>query len=570
MKYPFQRDSKTFIRHKRIKFLVEMLQTTTTPKTRYIFVTGGVLSGVGKGTITSSIAKLLKEQGYIINVIKIDPYLNFDAGTMRPTEHGEVFVTYDGGETDQDIGNYERFLDQKISKENNITSGQVYYTVINRERNLSYEGKCVSVIPHIPDEVKRRIRKSSIKTNADFTLVEVGGTTGDYENVLFLEAFREMRLEMEQVMFVHVVYLPVPNNIGEMKTKPAQHSIRELNARGIQPDFIITRSKHQMDAIRRKKLASFANLSSERVISAPDVPSIYDIPILFEDEGLTQMILSQFNLPFKENTLSTWKQQSDEIKALDKKITIGIVGKYFETGNFILEDSYVSVIEAIKHAGYASSIKPEIDWIDAKQFEESPDSLSSLASYDAVIVPGGFGTSGIEGKIATIKYCREHSIPFLGLCYGLQLATIEFARSVCNITDAHTTEVMTTENPLIDILPEQKELLKNNQYGATMRLGEYPAHLIQKTKVQQFYDKTIVHERHRHRYEVNPDYHTTLSDNGLIFSGLSPDKRLVEFIELPNHPFFIATQAHPEFNSSVETPHPLFLGLISAAKQNRN
>jgi CTP synthase len=547
-----------------------MLQTTTTPKTRYIFVTGGVLSGVGKGTITSSIAKLLKEQGYVINVIKIDPYLNYDAGTMRPTEHGEVFVTYDGGETDQDIGNYERFLDQKISKENNITSGQVYYTVINRERNLAYEGKCVSVIPHFPDEVKRRIRKSSIKTNADFTLVEVGGTTGDYENVLFLEALREMKLEREQVMFVHVVYLPVPNNIGEMKTKPAQHSIRELNARGIQPDFIITRSKHQMDNVRRKKLASFANLSSERVISSPDVPSIYDIPLLFEDEGLTQMILSQFALPFKENTLTEWKEKSDAVKALDRPVTIGIVGKYFETGNFILEDSYVSVIEAIKHAGYATSIKPDIGWIDAKQFEENPDTLSSLDTYDAVIIPGGFGTSGIEGKIAAIRYCRQNDIPFLGLCYGLQLATVEFARTVCNIPDAHTTEVKTTTNPVIDILPEQKELLKNKQYGATMRLGEYPAHLKPETKVYQLYNQAIVHERHRHRYEVNPDYHTILSENGLVFSGLSPDKRLVEFIELSEHPFFIATQAHPEFNSSIETPHPLFLGLIAAAMQKEN
>lgn len=547
-----------------------MLQTTTTPKTRYIFVTGGVLSGVGKGTITSSIAKLLKEQGYVVNVIKIDPYLNYDAGTMRPTEHGEVFVTYDGGETDQDIGNYERFLDQKISKENNITSGQVYYTVINRERNLAYEGKCVSVIPHFPDEVKRRIRKSSIKTNADFTLVEVGGTTGDYENVLFLEALREMKLELEQVMFVHVVYLPVPNNIGEMKTKPAQHSIRELNARGIQPDFIITRSKHQMDNVRRKKLASFANLSSERVISSPDVPSIYDIPLLFEAEGLTQMILSQFALPFKENTLTEWKEKSDAVKALDRPVKIGIVGKYFETGNFILEDSYVSVIEAIKHAGYATSVKPDIDWIDAKQFEEDSDTLSSLDTYDAVIVPGGFGTSGIEGKIATIQYCRQNDIPFLGLCYGLQLATIEFARTVCNIPDAHTTEVKTTTNPLIDILPEQKELLKNKQYGATMRLGEYPAHLKPETKVYQLYNQTIVYERHRHRYEVNPDYHTVLSENGLVFSGLSPDKRLVEFIEISEHPFFVATQAHPEFNSSIETPHPLFLGLIAAAMQKEN
>lgn len=546
-----------------------MLQHETTPKTRYIFVTGGVLSGVGKGTITSSIAKLLQAQGFTINVVKIDPYLNFDAGTMRPTEHGEVFVTYDGGETDQDIGNYERFLNQKISRNNNITSGQVYYTVIERERNLAYEGKCVSVIPHIPDEVKRRIRKSSLESNADFTLIEVGGTTGDYENVLFLEALREMKLEDEETVFVHVVYMPIPNNIGEMKTKPAQHSIRELNARGIQPDYIIARSKIPMDLVRKRKVANYANLSSERVIAAPDLPSIHDVPLHLEEEGISQMILAQFNLPFKENTLVEWKARSEKAKSLSDTLRIGIVGKYFETGDFILEDSYMSVIEAIKHAGYECDVKPQIDWIDAKSFEEDETELSSLADYDAIIVPGGFGQSGIEGKIKTIQFCRENKIPFLGLCYGLQLATIEYARSVCGLTDAHTTEVQETEHPLIDILPEQKELLKKKQYGASMRLGEYPAQLKKDTKTYDLYQKDEVAERHRHRYEVNPKYHSILQDNGLIFSGMSPDDVLVEFIEIKDHPFFIATQAHPEFNSTIEVPHPLFVGLLKTAKEQQ-
>lgn len=545
-----------------------MLKKNTVSKTKYIFVTGGVLSGVGKGTITSSIGKFLKEQGFNVNIIKIDPYLNVDAGTMRPTEHGEVFVTHDGGETDQDLGNYERFLNTEFSKMNSITSGQVYLSVIKRERNLDYEGACVQVVPHIPEEVKRRIRKSSDIHNADFTLIEVGGTTGDYENVLFLEALREMKLEGEKVQFVHVVYLPVPNNIGEMKTKPAQHSVRELNSIGIQPNFVICRSKHAVDEVRRSKLANYCNLSPEYVISAPDLASVYDVPIHLEEQGMAKLLLENMGYGYKKDGLKDWKKFSKKVKNLENKIKIGIVGKYFATGDFVLSDSYVSVIEAIKHACYASDALPDIEWINAEEYEKNPKSIKNLKNYDGIIVPGGFGKSGVEGKILTVEFCRENKIPYLGICYGLQMAVIEFARNVCDLKDANTTEVNPkTKAPVIDILPEQRELLDKKKYGASMRLGNYTANLTSGSKVSILYNNKIAVERHRHRYEVNPEFHSTLEENGLIISGMSPDRTLVEYIEIKDHPFFCATQAHPEFTSSPQRPNPMFLGLIKAAKK---
>ncbi|MFP4401377.1 MAG: CTP synthase [Candidatus Woesearchaeota archaeon] len=536
-------------------------------KTKYIAITGGVLSGLGKGTVTASIGLILKEQGYNVNMMKIDPYINVDAGTMRPTEHGEVFVTYDGGETDQDIGTYERFIGKSFSRDNNITTGQVYQTVIERERNLEYKGQCVEVIPHIPDEVKRRIRDSSEKNDADFTLIEVGGTVGDYQNVLFLEALREMRLEQEDIMFIHVVYLPIPGNLGEMKTKPAQHSVRSLNSHGIQPNFIITRSSQDLDDVRKKKISMFCNVSHDNVISSPDRKYIYEVPLVFKDQGLNKKIIDYFGLEYKKNTLDELSSFVESIKTLEKKVTIGIVGKYFDIGNFVLEDSYISVIEAVKHACFNNSVIPDIRWINSKEFEKDHDSVSSLDKYDAVIVPGGFGSSGVEGKISAIKYCRENKIPYLGLCYGMQLAVAEYARNVCGMEGAISTEIdPDTKYPIIDILEEQKEILMNNNYGNTMRLGDYPAKLLEGSKVEGFYDKNEIRERHRHRYELNPEYISELEKHGLVFSGKSPDRSLMEFMELPDHPFFIATQAHPEFKTSIMKPAPLFDGLIKAAK----
>ncbi len=550
-----------------------MLNDNKKTKTKYIVVTGGVLSGVGKGTATASIGKLLKEQGFNINLIKIDPYVNVDAGTMRPTEHGEVFVTYDGGETDQDIGNYERFLNREFSRLNNITSGQVFMSVIKKERNLGYDGECVSMIPHVPEEIKRRIRKSSEMHDADFTIIEVGGTTGDFENVLFLEAFREMKLEGEELIFIHIVFMPIPGNIGEMKTKPAQHSVRELNRVGIQPDFVLGRGSTRLDDVRRKKLANFCNLAEKYVVSAPDVESIYDIPLNLDKENLTRMVLEKFRYGHKEKTMHKWqliRKKVDSLRTKGKRIKIGIVGKYFDTGDFVLEDSYVSVIEAIKHASYQNDVFPEIIWIDSKSCEDAKSLRKQIEGLNGVIVPGGFGSKGISGKIDAIKYCRENGVPFLGLCYGLQLAVVEFARNVCGLVGANSREIDSkTDYPIVDILPEQQELLRRKKYGASMRLGNYVALLEKNSLAARLYGKESVVERHRHRYEVNPKYHDSLIKNGLSLSGMSPDGKLAEFIEIKGHPFFLATQAHPEFTSRLEIPNPVFVGFVKAAKGNK-
>ncbi len=541
-------------------------------KTKFVAITGGVLSGLGKGVVTASIGKILQEQGYNVNMIKIDPYINLDAGTMRPTEHGEVFVTYDGGETDQDLGTYEKFMGKAFSKKNNLTTGQVYYTVIQRERNLEYQGKCVEVVPHIPDEVKRRIRTSSEDNDADFTLIEVGGTVGDYQNVLFLEALREMKLEGAEICFVHVVYLPVPGNLGEMKTKPAQHSVRALNAQGIQPNFIVTRSSQPVDDVRKDKISLFCNVAGDYVISSPDVESIYEVPLVFEKQNLSEKLLDFFKLGYKSNTLDELSEMISKIKSFDKKVKVGVVGKYFDIGDFVLKDSYVSVIEAIKHAAWNEDVEVELKWFNSKEFEKNKDSLSKLSECDAIIVPGGFGSSGVEGKILAIEHCRTKDIPFLGLCYGMQLAVTEYARNVCGMTDANSTEVdPKSKHPVIDILPEQKKNLELKNYGATMRLGDYEAKLTEGSLVSKLYgDNISVLERHRHRYEVNPEFISKIEDAGLVFSGKSPDRKLMEFIELPDKAYFVATQAHPEFKSSIFKPAPVFSGLIRAAKVKKN
>ncbi|MGM5482261.1 MAG: glutamine hydrolyzing CTP synthase [Nanobdellota archaeon] len=531
---------------------------------KYIIVTGGVLSGLGKGIVTASIGNLLKGQGYKVSPVKIDPYINIDAGTMRPTEHGEVWVTPDGGETDQDLGNYERFMDIEISKDNNLTTGKIYSSVIQKERNLEYKGKCVQVIPHIPIEIKDKLEAISIRDKSDFVLIELGGVVGDYENLVYLEAMRRLKLEKNDIVFVHTVYLPVPGNLGEMKTKPAQHSIRELNSAGIQPDFIICRGPQAVDEVRRKKISLSCNVPFESVFSSQDISNIYEIPLILENQGLASKILEKINLDYKTGNMQKWQDIVSKANSAKESVKIGIVGKYFDIGSFNLEDSYISVIESIKHASWNQGLKPEISWLDSKDFENGD--CNEIDSYDGIIVPGGFGKTGVEGKINAIKYARLNNIPYLGLCYGMQLAVVEFARNVCGLDMAHSTEVVDNcECPVIDIMDEQKSKILNNDYGATMRLGSYPAELKEDTKVQKLYEKEKVWERHRHRYEVNNNYIKILQDNGLVFSGFSPDRSLMEFMELPKHKFFVATQAHPEFSSRLTRPNPLFNGFIKAS-----
>ena len=544
---------------------------------KYIFVIGGVLSGVGKGTATASIGRILKSYGYKVAAIKIDPYINVDAGTMNPTEHGEVFVTEDGDETDQDIGTYERFLDENIYSDNYMTTGRVYQTVIEKERRLEYGGRCVEVVPHIPEEVIRRIKAVGQKNKAGFVLVEIGGTVGEYQNSLFLEAARLMRLENPKgIIFILVSYLPIPEKLGEMKTKPTQQAAKLLNEAGLQADLILCRAKYPLDQPRKRKISVFCNVSEDDIISAPDIESIYEIPLNFEKDGLGKKILKKFKLPAKKKNLKDWAKLVRVIKTAKRPVEIGIVGKYFATGEFTLADSYISVIEAIKHASWFFGYKPKISWINAEDFEKNPQKLKSLRHYQGVIVPGGFGRRGAEGKIKTINYLRKNKIPFLGLCFGLQLAVIEFARNVCGLKNAHSTEINPkTPYPIIDLMPEQLKNIQKAHYGGSMRLGSYSCLLKDNTLVYRSYfgrkkiKKPIIFERHRHRYEVNNKFKDVLEKNGLIFSGINPESNLVEIIELKNHPFFLATQFHPEFKSRPLNPHPLFKAFIKAALRRK-
>ncbi|MBU0498306.1 MAG: CTP synthase [Candidatus Thermoplasmatota archaeon] len=532
----------------------------------YIIVTGGVISGLGKGITTASIGKILQLHGYKVTAMKIDPYINCDAGTLRPTEHGEVWVTEDGGEIDQDLGHYERFLDINIPKHHNITTGQVYGIVIDKERKGKYLGKTVQPIPHVTDEIKERIRRPSTEGKYDFILVEIGGTVGDYENVLFLEAVRQMKREGNHLIDVHVTYVPVLETLGEAKTKPTQHSVKLLREMGIQPDFIITRSEKPLDEPRRDKIALFCNVDEEDVISDSNIDNVYAVPLMFEEQYLSKKILKKLHLRKDHNDLATWKTYIENIRSYEKKLNIGIVGKYFDIGSFKLSDSYISVIEAVKHAAWNNGFTPYIEWIDSKQYERDPNTITNLNELDGIIVPGGFGLSGIEGKISTIQHVREHNIPYLGLCLGMQLAVVEYARNICGLSDANSKEVnKETQHSVIDVIPEQATIIRESRYGATMRLGSYPAILQPGSQVQQLYGKTKVYERHRHRYEVNPEYIELLEQKGLVFSGKSPDRVLMEFMELPNHPFFIATQAHPEFKSRPMKPSPVFDGFVKAA-----
>lgn len=538
--------------------------------THYIFVAGGVMSSVGKGAATASIAKILQNRGFTVSAVKIDPYINVDAGTMNPIEHGETFVTDDGTECDQDLGNYERFLNISLSTESSITTGRVYQSVIEKERNLEFNGRCVEVVPDIPNEVISRIEKVAKKDKVDFVVIEIGGTVGEYQNLLFLEAARMMKLRYpKRVLFTLVTYLPTIKTIGEMKTKPTQTSSRLLNESGIQADFILGRASVPLDQTRKRKISTFCSIDPKDVISAPDVDSIYEIPINFEKEGLGDRIIKKLKLRNKKRDGSEWEKLVNRIKDPKKKdIKIGIVGKYFESDGFSLTDSYISVLEAIKHSSWANNRNPVIEWISSGKIEEDSKELAKLKSYDGIIVPGGFGVRGTEGKIKAIEYCRKNKIPFLGLCLGLQLAVIEFARNVCGIKDATSTEFdPKAKNPLIDLMEEQKEVMHKHKYGATMRLGAWNCKLNKGTISSKAYKTENISERHRHRYEVNNSYKDILTSKGLVIAGVNPEKELVEIIELKDHPFFVATQFHPELKSRPLSPHPLFNEFIKAASK---
>ncbi|MBI5139747.1 CTP synthase [Candidatus Nomurabacteria bacterium] len=545
-------------------------------KTKYIFVVGGVISGVGKGITSSSIGLILKNRGLRVTAMKIDPYINVDAGTMNPTEHGEVFVLDDGDETDQDMGNYERFLNLSLTRVNYMTTGRVYKEVIEKERNLEYGGKCVQVVPHIPLEVISRIKKAAQNAKADVAMIEIGGTVGEYENILFLEAARMMKLESpKDVLFVMVSYLPIPSKVGEMKTKPTQHAVRTLNAYGIQPDILLARGETILDEKRREKLSIFCNMPQDRVFSAPDVDSIYDIPLNFEKENLSGKLCDLMGIVSKKTDTSAWdawKKFAKHAHNGKETLKIAMIGKYFETGDFVLSDSYLSVIEAIKYSAYAQNKKPVISWLNSVDFEKDTKKLEGLNEYDGIVVPGGFGARGVEGKIKVVEFARKNKIPYFGLCYGMQMMVIEYARNVLGLKDANTREVNpNSKNVVIDVMESQKEILKKNSYGGSMRLGGYKALLKAGTIAREAYGKSEVVERHRHRYEVNPEFIEALEAKGLVFSGRSPDGNLMEIAELPKneHPFFLGTQFHPEFLAHPLEPHPLFTAFIKACMGKR-
>jgi CTP synthase len=518
---------------------------------RYIFVTGGVLSSLGKGVSSAAIASLLEEMGYRVTLQKLDPYLNVDPGTMSPYQHGEVYVTEDGAETDLDLGHYERFTKAQMGRENNITSGRVYFNVLQRERKGDYLGATVQVIPHITNEIKRLIR--SIEKDHDFVIVEVGGTVGDIESLPFLEAIRQLGMELgrENCVYVHVTYVPYVKSVGELKTKPTQHSVKELRAIGIQPDVLICRSECEIPKEVKEKISLFTNVSPSAVISAHDVETIYEVPLLFKKQGLHLWLAKRFNLEPKDGE-GKWEKIVSIIKNAKEEVKVALVGKYVS-----LRDAYKSVVEALTHGSIANRVKLNILWVNSENVEEE-----LLHEADGILVPGGFGERGIEGKIKAINYGRLSKKPTFGICLGMQLICVEFARNVLNLKGANSTEFdPNTPHPVIDIMEEQKQI---EELGGTMRLGAYPCVLKEGTKVREIYKKEVIYERHRHRYEFNNAYRELFERNGFVISGVSPDGRLVEVIELKDHPWFIGCQFHPEFKSKPFDPHPLFVSFIKA------
>jgi CTP synthase len=550
---------------------------------RYIFVSGGVVSGLGKGIVSASIGLLLKSSGFKVNHVKIDPYLNIDAGTMRPAEHGETFVTTDGGEIDQDLGNYERFLNQSFLKDNNITSGKIYKKIIEDERAFKYEGRDVEMIPDVPNEVKRRFYE--MEKGYDFVVVEIGGTTGDIENLPFLYAAREVRRERE-AMYVMVSYVPYLKNVGELKTKPTQHAISELRATGIMPDILITRSEIGIDAPRLETLEKRCFLNDNSIFDDPDCSSIYKVPMILESQGLMDRIRKHFKIKGHSTNLKAWTNMVKRMEETDKNVTVALVGKYVKSGNNNHKDVYVSVIEALKQAAIANGVKLEIEAIDSSDYN-----AADLKKYDGIVAPQGWGSRGVEGIIKAITVARENNIPYLGLCFGMQMAVIEFARNVLKLKNANSTEVdPQTKYPVIHIMPDQIEYLRKKQYGGTIRLGSWPCKLTPKTKLAEAYEKYgkdkeapwytednfktqdkkgVVFERHRHRYEVNSEYRKQMEMAGMIIAGTSPDGELVEAIELRNHPFFVGTQFHPEYISRPLRPHPIFMAFMEAVKKKK-
>lgn len=535
---------------------------------KYIFVTGGVLSGLGKGITASSMGKLLKARGLKVTAIKIDPYLNIDAGTMNPFEHGEVFVLDDGGEVDLDLGNYERFLNISLSWDHNITTGKVYKSVIDKERHGDYLGKTVQIIPHITNEIKERIMRVSEESGADVCIVELGGTVGDIESMPFLEAIRQLNMESgagENSVFVHTTLVPVMGPVGEQKTKPTQHSVKQLMSMGIIPDVIVARSKKPLTYKRKRKISLFCNVPLEAVISAPDAESIYDVPRILEEQGVGDYLVRRLDLQdrAKEPDMADWYDFVERLMRAEKSVEVVCVGKYTE-----LADAYISHIEAFHHVGALLNARVNIRFIEAEDLEEdNHESWDILRNADAILVPGGFGNRGIEGKILAARYARENGVPFLGVCLGFQIATIEFSRNVLKLSGANSTEFdPDTPHPVIDLLPEQKEI---EDMGATMRRGAYPVAIAEDSVAFSLYRKKNISERHRHRYEVNPDYIHMIEEGGLIYSGRSPDGRRMEIAELRGHPYYMGSQFHPEFLSRPERPSPLHYGLVKAALEYR-
>ena len=530
---------------------------------KYVFISGGVISGLGKGITSASLSAILQSKGYRVSPMKVDMYLNQDAGTIRPAEHGEVFVTMDGLETDQDLGNYERFIGRELYRVNYLTTGQVYAEVLRKERAFEYEGEDVEAIPHVTDEIIKRFDAAG--KGADIVVVELGGTVGEYQNGIFFEATRIMKMRRPRdIVQIHVAYLPVPGNLGEMKTKPVQQSVRMLNSMGIQADFVVGRSEQEMDDKRKERIALFCNIDKKEVISNPNVGSIYEIPLILEEQKFGDMVLKKLHLKNKPSQLKPWRDLVSKIKRVDKELKIAVVGKYFSTGSFELSDAYISVIESIKHACWAVNRKPALTWIDSIQIEK--DGTGCLKGFDGIVVPGGFGSRGIEGIISAIRFARENKVPYYGLCYGMQLACVEFARNVVGLKGAHTTEVdKNAKHPIIHIMPEQEKRMLKQEYGGTMRLGAWPCRVQAGTISRKAYGKELVSERHRHRYELNNVYREQMEAKGLVIAGTTPDGHLAEIIEIKNHPFFVGVQFHPEFQSSPLKPHPLFLAFAKAA-----
>ena len=530
-----------------------------TMSVKYVFVTGGVVSGLGKGITAASLGRLLKARGYTVTMQKFDPYINIDPGTMNPIQHGEVFVTDDGTETDLDLGHYERFIDESLTKNSNVTTGKIYWSVLQKERRGDYGGGTVQVIPHITNEIKSRFYRNYTSDDTHIAIIEVGGTVGDIESQPFLEAIRQFQHEVgrENAMLIHVTLIPYIRASGELKTKPTQASVKELQGMGIQPDVIVCRSEQPLDQGLKDKIALFCNVPSSHVLQNLDVEYLYEAPLAMERENLAKVACECLQLDCPEPDLKDWEDMVDALRHPDKEVTVALVGKYTQ-----LHDAYISVVEALKHGGIAGRCTVNIKWVDSELVtEETVDSL--LSDVSGILVPGGFGTRGVEGMITACQYAREHAIPYLGLCLGMQVAIIEFARHVCGLHDAHSIELdPQTTHPVIALMPDQDE---DGDIGGTLRLGSYPCELDENSKAYGLYGDKTIHERHRHRYEVNNDYRAVLTENGMLLAGLSPDGHIVEMIEEPAHPWFIATQAHPELKSRPNRPHPLFRGFVEAA-----